>query len=203
MKPMAANDADLISRLVRGDEEAFASAVKEHAGWKFNLVRRFTNCDADAEDCVQESFAFFVQKIGDFEECSTLKTWLHRVVVNQALMKMRKKTNLREQSLDQFLPEFDRNGRRVDPVSISDESVEALISNNETTWKVMLAIAELPDIFRAILILRDLEGYSTAETAELLEIEEGAVRTRLHRARHALRIKLAPTLGAKFLEDIL
>ncbi len=203
MKIGDSDEADLVSRLVRGDEDAFATTVKENAGWMLNLARRFTNCDADAADCVQESFAILFKKIGEFQGRSKLKTWLHRVVVNQALMKIRKKTNLREQSLDQYLPEFDRNGLRIGPVRISDESVESLISNKEIAMKVRLAIAELPDIFRVILILRDLEGYSTAETAELLEIEEGAVRTRLHRARHALRKILEPTLGAKYLGDIL
>lgn len=88
---MAADETDLISRLVRGDEDAFATVVKSHAGWMLSLARRFTNCDADAADCVQESFAILFNKIGEFEGRSTLKTWLHRVVVNQALMKLRKK----------------------------------------------------------------------------------------------------------------
>lgn len=200
---MVADETDLIARLVRGDEEAFAIIVKAHAGWMLSLARRFTNCDADAADCVQESFAILFRKIGEFEGRSTLKTWLHRVVVNQALMKLRKKKNLREHSLEQYLPEFDGNGLRIGPVRISDESVETLVSDHEIAAKVRATIAELPDTFRVVLILRDLEGYSTAESAELLDIETGAVRTRLHRARHALKKKLEPTLGAKYLGDIL
>lgn len=75
--------------------------------------------------------------------------------------------------------------------------------DKEIAEKVRAAIAELPDTFRVILILRDLEGYSTAESAQLIDIETGAVRTRLHRARYALKKKLEPILGAKYLEDIL
>lgn len=200
---VAADEADLISRLVRGDEEAFCALVKEHAGWMLNLARRLLNCEADAADCVQESFAILFEKIAGFEGRSTLKTWLHRVVANQALMKIRKKTNLREKPLEHHLQEFDGNGLRIGPVLISDESIETLVSGKEIATKVRLAIAELPDIYRTILILRDLEGYSTAEAAKFLDVEEGTIRTRLHRARHTLRKTLEPTMGAKYLGDIL
>lgn len=199
----ADGEVTLISQLKNGNEKVFSKIVGDHAGWMFMLAKRFTNCDADAADCVQESFTILLKKIGDFEGRSSLKTWLHKIVVNQALMKIRKKSNLREQSLDQYLPEYDRNGLHIGPVRISDQPVEALVSQREIAAKVRLVIAELPDIFRAILILRDLEGYSTIETAQLLDIEEGAVRTRLHRARHALKKNLEPTLGAAYLGDIL
>lgn len=202
---VTAGDAEFIlrSQLENGDDKAFRKIVEEHSGWMFMLAKRFTNCDADAADCVQESFTIVLKKISDFEGRSSLKTWLHKIVVNQALMKIRKKSNLREQSLDQYLPAYDRNGLHIGPVRISDAPVETLVSQKEIAAKVRLAIAELPDIFRAILILRDLEGYSTIETAQLLHIEEGAVRTRLHRARHALKKVLEPTMGAAYLDDIL
>lgn len=195
-------EADLVSRLVAGDEQAFSRLVHSHAGWMLALAKRLTNSESDAADCVQESFAVLLRKIDTFEGRSSLKTWLHRIVVNQALMKMRKKTSLREQSLDQYLPQYNRHGLLIGPVRISDESVESLVSKKETAAKVRTAIAELPDKYRVILIMRDLEGYTTAETADLMQIEEGAVRTRLHRARHALKKILEPELDALYLGDM-
>ena len=118
-------------------------------------------------------------------------------------MKIRKKSNLREQPLEDHLPEFDKNGFLIGPIRISDESVEALVSKKEIAEKVRTAIAQLPDIYRAILMLRDIEGFSSTEVANLLNIEDGAVRTRLHRARHALKKTLEPTLGVTYLNDIL
>jgi len=193
----------IITKLESGDKETLERFVKEHAGWMLKLAKQLTKCDADAADCVQDSFAAILKKIGDFEGRSSIKTWLHRIVVNQALMKIRKKTNLREQSLDDYLPEFDVNGLLIGPVRMSDESVESLISKKNIAEKVRIAISELPDNYRLVLMLRDIEGFSNNETANMLEIELGTARTRLHRARHALKKILEPILGVTYLDDIL
>jgi len=199
----AGKATDLTSRIVAGDGQAFEQLVHEHAGWMLALAHRFTNCEMEAADCVQESFLTVLKNAESFQGRSTLKTWLHRIVVNQALMKIRKKTNLREESFDEYSPRYDRNGFLIGPVRISDETVEALVSKKEIAEKVQNAIRQLPDMHRVILLLRDIEGFSTAETAEALEITDAAVRTRLHRARTALKKILEPVLGATYLDDVL
>jgi len=192
-----------ITKLENGGKEAFERFVKEHAGWMLKLAKQLTNCDDDAADCVQDTFTIILKKIGDFEGRSSLKTWLYRIVVNQALMKVRKKTNLREQSLDEYLSEFDVNGLLIGPVRMSEESVESLVSKKNVAEKVRIAISESPNNYRLVLMLRDIEGFSTIETANMLDIEIGTARTRLHRARQALKKILEPILGVIYLDDIL
>ncbi len=197
------SDCAYIDDLKRGDSAAFEKAVREHAGWMLAVARRITNCNEDGADCVQEAFSIAHQKIAGFEGRSTLKTWLHRVVVNQALMKLRKRRRHPEESIDDLMPDFDDNGFLIGPIQITDETAEELLSKKEVAEKVRSAIDELPETYRTILLLRDIEELSTAETAALLEIDEGAARTRLHRARTALKKKLEPVFDAKYLDDVL
>lgn len=197
------DESEFVARLVAGDKFAFRSLVNEHAGWMLQLAIRFTKSEAIAAECVQESFLMVFRKVTDFEGRSSLRTWMRKILVSQALMKLRKSAQAEEYPLEQIEPEFDRNGFLIGPVSISDEPAEALVSRREVSEIVRVAIAELPDPFRAILLLRDIEGYSTRETAELLEISPGAVRTRLHRARSELKKQLLPTMGPKSLDEIL
>lgn len=196
-------EARLVASLQRGDEKAIEEVLHTHAGWMLGLARRLTNSHADAADCVQESFEILIKKINGFESRSSLKTWLHRVVVNQSLMKIRKRSSLSEETLEDFSPEFDEYGFLLGPIRITTESVEELASNEEVSEKVRTSIEELPDTYRVILLLCDIEGFTASETAALLGVEDNAVRTRLHRARRALRKSFESTLGATYLEDLL
>ncbi|MEP0392934.1 MAG: RNA polymerase sigma factor [Erythrobacter sp.] len=197
------NETQFVARLVSGERQAFKALVEENAGWMLQLAKRYTKSEATAADCVQESFLLVFRKIGDFEERSSLRSWIRSIVVSQALMKLRKSAQSDEQSLDHFIPEFDRDGLLVGPVSIANDPVEAVVSQREVSSIVRVAIAELPDSYRAVLLLRDIEGYSTRETAEALAISESAVRTRLHRGRSELKKQLLPTMSPKTLDDIL
>lgn len=203
MRNIESPDYAIIAELKRGNAATFEQIVREHTGWMFAVARRITNCEEDAADCVQEAFSIAHQKIAGFEGRSTLKTWLHRVVVNQALMKLRKKRRRPEESIDELMPDFDDNGFLIGPVQITDETAEELLSKKEVAGEVRRAITELPETYRTILLLRDIEELSTTETAEILEIDEGAARTRLHRARTALKKKLEPIFEAKYLDDVL
>lgn len=203
MDELAVTDDELLVRLQSGDPAAFESVVREHTGWMLAVANRITKCEADAADCVQEAFSIAVRKIAGFEGRSTLKTWLHRVVVNQALMKLRQRSRRQEQSIDELMPAFDDNGFLIGPVEVTSKTAEELLSKKEVAISVRRAIDELPDSYRIIIVLRDIEELSTIETARFLEIEEGAVRTRLHRARNALKKKLEPIFDAKYLNDVL
>ncbi|MEP5938183.1 MAG: sigma-70 family RNA polymerase sigma factor [Erythrobacter sp.] len=196
-------ESEFVSRLKQGEKQAFRTLVDENAGWMLQLAKRYTQSDATAADCVQESFLQIYRKISDFEGRSSLRTWMRSIVVNQALMKLRKVAKDKEQEWKQSEPKFDRNGFLIGPISITNNHVEDLVLQREVSSIVRDAINGLPDKFRAVLLLRDIEGYSTQKTAQALEISESAVRTRLHRARMKLKNCLLPTMGPKTLDDIL
>ncbi len=197
------DESEFVARLMSGNKLAFKTLVEENAGWMLQLAKRYTKSEATAADCVQESFLLVFRKIGDFEGRSSLRSWMRSIVVSQALMKLRKSAQSNERSLDEFTPEFDHNGFLVGSVSISDTPVEALVRQREVSNIVLDAIAELSESSRAVLLLRDIEGYSTRETADALAISESAVRTRVHRGRSQLKKRLLPTMGPKSLDDIL
>ncbi len=168
--------------------------VRENAGWMLVLAERMLNDAALAEDVVQEALINALNGLHRFEKRSTLKTWLHRITVNAALSKLRKRKRLAEQSIEELLPEFDQYDCRIERPWTHLASVHDLVEHDETRAHVAEGIRALPDSYRIVLQLRDIEGYDTGETAELLETSESNVKVRLHRARAALKKILEPVL---------
>ena len=168
--------------------------VRENAGWMLVLAERMMNDPALAEDVVQEALINALKGLRRFEKQSSLKTWLHRITVNAALSKLRKHKRLAEQSIDELLPEFDQYDCRIERPWTHLASVHDMVENDETRAHVRQGIRELPDSYRIVLQLRDIEGYNTGETAKLLETSESNVKVRLHRARAALKKILEPVL---------
>ena len=121
---------------------------------------------------------------------SRIATWLHRIVVNAALMRLRSRKRRREESSDGLLPRFDEQGRWAEPASHWDTSTDMLFEHRETRAMVRNAIDRLPLNYRSVLLLRDIEELDTDETASLLGVTPNAVKTRLHRARQTLRTLL-------------
>ena len=178
------DDGLLVSRLQRGDEAAFEELVRSHGGRLLSVARRFLGSSEDAQDAVQEAFIRAFKAIHTFEERAQLHTWLHRILVNTALMKLRARRRKPEEPIDELLPTFTADGHQtVDSRDWSD----ALLERKETTGIVRDAIARLPDAYRIVLVLRDLEERDTAETARILGTTTTVVKVRLHRARQALR----------------
>ena len=130
-----------------------------------------------------------------FDGASRLSTWLHRVAVNAALMRLRAKRRRPEASLDALLPRFHEDGHRADPAAPWQQTAEELLEREETRKLVRASIDELPESYRTVLLLRDIEGMDTEETARLLGVNDGVVKTRLHRARQALRTLLDPHMS--------
>ena len=155
-------------------------------------ARRLMRDDAAAEDCLQDAFLNAFRSIDRFEGRSSLATWLHRITVNAALMRLRTRKRLGEQPIDALLPEFDENDCRIEPNWQFRETAEQSLERQQVRETVLAKINELPDPYRIVLMLRDIEELSTAEVATLLETSEGAVKTRLHRARSALKKLLEP-----------
>ena len=147
-----------------------------------------------AEDCVQESFISAFNNLDRFEGRSGVGTWLHRITVNACLMKLRSRRRKAEEPIDDLLPTFDENGCRIEPAWKSTRSVEDLVAEQQVRELVMEKIGELPDSYRIVLVLRDIEELDTREVAEILDTTEGAVKVRLHRARAALKKLLEPIL---------
>ena len=187
MPTPARSDADLVSRLQRGDDDAFEAIVRAHGGRLLSVARRLLGNDADAQDAVQDAFIRAFKAIHTFEGRAQLSTWLHRIVVNTALMKLRQRRRHPEDSMDELLPDFQSDGHQT--VASRDWS-DAVLERKETAALVRDAIARLPDQYREVLVLRDIEDHDTAETAELLGTTPTAIKVRLHRARQALRTLL-------------
>jgi len=187
------NEAELVQRIIDGDESAFEYLVRSYGRRMFAVGRRITGNDPDAQDCVQEALLKAYRSIGQFEGRSGLATWLHRITVNAALTCLRTRSRSREESIDDMLPHFDEYGRGVPEAPASQTmEIEQLYEQGQTQAAVRAAIDRLPTTYRAIVIARDIEQLSTTETAHLLDISKSLVKTRLHRARAALKTLLDP-----------
>lgn len=155
------------------------------------MARRIVGNEEDARDVIQDAFLSAFRSIGRFAADSRLSTWLHRIVVNTALMKLRTRRRRPEESIEPLLPAFRADGHHAERFTAWTEGAEQALSRKETREAVRRHIDELPESFRTVLLLRDIEGFSTEETARLLETTTNAVKIRLHRARQALRTLLA------------
>ena len=183
-------ETDLVRRLKAGDEEAYAIVVRTLGGRLLGVARRFLQDEDLARDAVQDAFLSAFRSIDGFDGDSQLSTWLHRIVVNAALMKLRTRRRKPEQSIEPMLPAFAEDGHHAVPVVAWTESAEHALIRGETRARVRQAIAELPETYRTVLLLRDIEERSTREAADALGITENALKLRLHRARQALATKL-------------
>ncbi len=168
--------------------------VRSNIGWMLAIAERLLGERALAEDAVQEAFISAFQGFEKFENRSTLKTWLHRITINAALMKLRKLKSLAEQPIDEYLPEFDKSECRLEAEWTHLASTDNIVANEESQARVHTAINTLPKDYRIVLLLRDIEGYSTGEVAQYLKLSESNVKVRLHRARAALKKLIEPLL---------
>jgi len=184
-------DVDLVDRLRAGDEDAYATVVRTMGGRMLAVARRFLHDEDLARDAVQDAFLSAFRAIHAFDGDAQLATWLHRIVVNAALMQLRTRRRKPEQSIEPMLPAFAEDGHHATrPVVAWTASAEEALLRGETRARVRAAIAGLPDRYRTVLLLRDIEERSTREAADLLGITENALKLRLHRARQALGTRL-------------
>ena len=187
------DERQLVARLRVGDDASYEQLVRTYGGRMLAVARRLVRNEEDARDCVQEAFLQAFRNIEKFEQRASLGSWLHRIVVNAALMKLRARARRPEESIEDLLPQFDADGQRTGPEAELAVSLE-LLERREVREAVRRSIDQLPDGYRNVLLIRDIEGYDTEETAKLLGLTPGAVKTRLHRARTALKSLLAPVI---------
>lgn len=193
MTTVAIDDqGELLASLRDGDQAAFAQFVRCYSGRMLAVARRLLRNDADAADALQDGFLSAFKSLPNFEGNSSLGTWLHRIVVNACLMKLRSQSRRRDCSLEDLLPRFDQTGHHVEPVCRWSGTSSEDMQRSETQSQVRACIEQLPDDYRIVLMLRDIEELDTEQTAELLQVTTGTVKTRLHRARQALCKLLEP-----------
>ena len=190
-------EAELLAALRMGREDAFETLVRTHSGRMLSVCRRILRNDEEAKDAVQEAFVSAFRGMARFEGTSQLGTWLHRIAVNASLMRLRSRKRRPEESIDDLLPSvWDDGHARVPPQDFSPSALQ-MVESRETREFVRGCIDRLPDIYRTVLLLRDIEEMDTLEAAEVLGVTEGVVKVRLHRARHALRKLLAEQFEAR------
>lgn len=193
-RPDLTEDDRLLNALRDNEEAAFEMLVRTHGGKLLAVARRLLRNEEDAEDALQEGFAAAFRALPAFRGGCRLSTWLHRIVVNAALMKLRSKRQRCETSIDELLPTFLADGHHAIPVR-NWSAAEHAVSVKETQVRVRQAIDRLPDSHRTVLMLRDIEELDTNSVAEMLELTANAVKIRLHRARQALSTLLCDALA--------
>lgn len=188
--PAPGEEQVLLVALRRGDGDAFAVMVREYGRQMLATARRLLVNEEDARDALQEACLAAFRGIGSFEGKSRLATWLHRLVVNCALMKLRSRRSRPEYSIDDLLPRFQEDGHHLEPLSPWSEHAATELERQENRAVLWAAIGALPASYREVVVLRDIEELSTEETGRMLGITANAVKIRLHRARQALRTLL-------------
>ncbi len=194
----ATDEGQLLAQLRAGDADAFGLVVQRYGGRMLATARRFLNNEHDAEDAVQEAFASAFRALDKFNGEAMLSTWLHRIVVNAALVQLRGKRRRGEQPIETLLPRFDQDGAWIDePVTWTDAS-QTILERRDSRQMVQRCIARLPEIYRSVVLLRDIEELDTDETARSLAITPNTVKVRLHRARQALKRLIEREPGLQF-----
>jgi RNA polymerase sigma-70 factor (ECF subfamily) len=176
----------MLAALRDGDARAWEDLVRRHAPRMLATARRFSRSEDEAEDVVQEAFAQAFKALATFRAEAQLSTWLHRIVVNAALMRRRAAGRRPETSLDDLLPAFESDGHHASPIPSLPDDPESLVGSAEVRAKLRRCIDGLPETYRTVVLLRDIEELDTAEAAAVLGVTETAVKVRLHRARQAL-----------------
>jgi RNA polymerase sigma-70 factor (ECF subfamily) len=186
-------ESELVAGLRMGDAAAFETLVRRHGGQMLAVARRLLRCEQDADDAWQEALLCVFRKADTFEENARLSTWLHRITVNACLMKLRSQRRRREVEMDDLLPTFHQSGHHTGRVSDWESPAENT-AMAEVRLQVRECIDRLPESYRMVLLLRDIEEKDSEEVAKMLGCSANCVKTRLHRARQALRTLLEPVI---------
>jgi RNA polymerase sigma-70 factor (ECF subfamily) len=179
-------DGTLLEKLRRRDDDAFEVMVRTHSPRLLAVARRLLRNDEDARDALQQAFLLAFRGLPQFNGQSQLATWLHRIVVNVSLMKLRTRSRKPETPIEDLLPRFLEDGHQAEPAGAWPSGADELLLRAEMRARVRAVIDRLPQSYRTVLMLRDIEELDTEETARLLGVTTTAVKTRLHRARQAL-----------------
>ena len=190
-----AREAELLAALREGDERAYETLIRDHGGRRLAAARRILPTEEDAQDAVQEAFLSAFKKLDTFKSNSKLGTWLHRIAINAALMRLRSLRRRKEQDVDQLQPRFTEGGHFIEQPRAWSESADKPVLRKELRVQVREAIEKLPDNYRIALLLRDIEGLDNEAVAQELGVSVNAAKIRVHRARLALKALLDPLMS--------
>lgn len=190
------SDDALVTRAKEKDFDAFETLVERYQDKVYRLAFRFMRNETEAKEIVQETLLSVWRKLDGFKGDSQFSSWLYRVTANAALMRLRTQRRHPEVSTEELDPSFmDRGGPAYGQVTSPGDNwarrPDDELQSEELRTQLQKAINELPEIYRTVFLIRDVDGFSTEETAEALDISVPTVKTRLHRARIALREAIA------------
>lgn len=187
----AAEDAALVRGALARETSAFRVIMQKHNRRLYRIARGILRNDADAEDAVQDAYVAAFTHLADYRGASTLATWLSRIVINEALIKLRRRR--RVENLTSMEPAPSR--AEIIQFPLSNHDPERSMAQRQILQLVERATDNLPEAFRLVFVIRVIEGMSVEETGELLGIKPETVKTRLHRARQLVRDQLDKQIG--------
>jgi RNA polymerase sigma-70 factor (ECF subfamily) len=179
------NEQRVLDGMRRGEDEAYELVFRRYGGRMLATARRLLGNEEDARDAVQEAMLSAFRAVGRFEGEAQIGTWLHRIVVNAALMRMRSKRRKPEASIEELLPDYQADGHRLLRAE-NDPYPDELVERDQLLALLRSCVPELPDGYRQVYLLRDVEELSNEEVALAMGLTPNAVKIRLHRARQAL-----------------
>ena len=190
-RPLINRDTDLLEALRRRDATAAERLVSTFTDRAYRLAIGITGNQQDAEEAVQDAFWSVIRKIDTFRGDAALGSWIYRITANAAYQRRRRGARRRDEiSLDEILPSFHEDGRYADPIVDWSTELDDPAVQTEVRSVLTAALAELPDHYRAVIILHDVEGLSMAAVADCLDITVPTAKARAHRARLLLRQRL-------------
>lgn len=187
--------AGLAQALGAQSAQEYEAVIREALSRMVRVAERYVGDRDDAWDCAQEALILAIRKFDQFEGRSQVTSWLHRIVVNCALGHLRRRTSKSEVSIDDLLPQFDSEGMHVHAFTVTSAGADELLQRDDARRQVHASIQALPDTYRSILLMRDIEEMSMSDIAETLSLTENATKVRIHRARSALRRHLEPLMA--------
>lgn len=188
MKDKKLTDVEVVNQFKSGDTLAFEEIISRYESKVMSLALRFTRNQEDAEEVMQDVFTTVYRKIDGFRGQSAFSSWLYRIVVNAAFMKLRKRKQNQTVSMDDLSPAIKQYC--IDRDALSGSYSQNIAISHEMQAVIQNAVNRLPDQYRAVFVLRDVDGLSNQETGEILNLSIPAVKSRLHRSRIMLRKKL-------------
>ena len=185
-------DEELVALVLQSDHTAFEQLIGRYSEKAFHLAYRYTRNHQDAEEVLQDVFTTVFRKIDSFQGKSSFSSWFYRITVNTALMKLRKRRQDRTVSAEDVLPEV---SEQLFVAEDSRDDTEYKFLRSEMFSNLRLAIGELPEDYRIVFVMRELNGLSSPEVSQALAISTPAVKSRLHRARALVRQYMSKTYG--------
>jgi RNA polymerase sigma-70 factor (ECF subfamily) len=187
------SDAELVKGVLSKDESCFEELIQRYGSKVLNLAMRITRNQEDSEEVLQDVFITVFTKLASFEHKAMFSSWLYRVTTNSSFMKIRARNRRRTVSLEDVEPSIRQNwvGNRRELFDL-----DTMSSKHELREAIQSAVHELPDEYRAIFVLRDIDGLSNEAVSQVLQLSVPAVKSRLHRSRLLIRKRLKPHYAA-------